>query len=127
MFARRGHWIPLRLKLEIAVSCHVGAENQTLVFCKSSTCSQPLPSLQPLLLPFTLFIAYTELACENWESPLHPALGRDMLLGLRVLGNHGTGTCAQTLSCYHSDWLQCHLLSSCFKSATSFCSVHTGS
>lgn len=27
------------LELQVVVSCHVGAENQTLVLCKSSECS----------------------------------------------------------------------------------------
>ena len=37
---------PLELELQMVVSYHVGAENQTWVFCKSSKCSQPLSSPQ---------------------------------------------------------------------------------
>lgn len=37
----------LDLKLQMAVSCHVGARNQTQVLYKKKQCSEPEPALQP--------------------------------------------------------------------------------
>jgi hypothetical protein len=38
MEARRGHWIPLELEFQMAVSHHMGAGNGILILWKSSQC-----------------------------------------------------------------------------------------
>lgn len=39
---------PLKLELQVAVRCHVSAENQTWVLKRRSQCSQPLGHLSSL-------------------------------------------------------------------------------
>ena len=76
--ARRGHWIPLGLELQMVVSCHVYAGNRIQVPCKSIQCSSGLSHLSS---PANAFLMAVSRQCGRVQSsaslefcPVHQAV-----------------------------------------------------